>query len=74
MNVRPATADDFEAVVALLVTDESQCCTFGEFHRRGLNRVSLGVDAENPSGATKLYESVGMATELEQVVYERALA
>lgn len=48
--------------------------TFGEFHRRGVNRVSLGVDAENPSGATKLYESVGMATELEQVVYERALA
>lgn len=48
--------------------------TFGEFHRRGVNRVSLGVDAENPSGATHLYERVGMVKELEQVVYERALA
>jgi mycothiol synthase len=47
--------------------------TFGEFHRRGVNRVSLGVDAENPTGATKLYESVGMTTEVEQVIYEKAL-
>jgi mycothiol synthase len=47
--------------------------TFGEFHRRGVHRISLGVDSENPTGATKLYESVGMATELEQVVYERPL-
>lgn len=48
--------------------------TFGEFYRRGVPRVSLGVDSENPTGATKLYESVGMAVEAEQVVYEKALA
>jgi mycothiol synthase len=48
--------------------------TFGEFYRRGTPRVSLGVDAENPTGATALYESVGMTVELEQVVYEKALA
>jgi mycothiol synthase len=48
--------------------------TFGEFHRRGVNRVSLGVDAENPTGATKLYESVGMTPEVEQVVFEKAFA
>jgi mycothiol synthase len=47
--------------------------TFGEFHRRGAKRVSLGVDAESPTGATKLYESAGMSTQLEQVVYERTL-
>jgi mycothiol synthase len=47
--------------------------TFGEFYRRGTERVSLGVDAENPTGATKLYESVGMTTELERLVHERAL-
>lgn len=48
--------------------------TFAEFYRRGLTRVSLGVDSENPTGATKLYESVGMAVEVEQVVFEKALA
>jgi mycothiol synthase len=47
---------------------------FGEFHRRGIGRVSLGVDAENPTGATRLYESAGMTVEIEQVVYEKALA
>jgi mycothiol synthase len=45
--------------------------TFGEFHRRGVNRISLGVDTENPTGATKLYESVGMHVELEDVVFEK---
>lgn len=47
--------------------------SFREFHRRGLTRVSLGVDAENPTGATRLYESVGMHVDLEQVVWEKAL-
>ena len=48
--------------------------TFGEFHRRGTNRISLGVDAQNPTGATKLYESVGMRPQLEMITYEKALA
>jgi mycothiol synthase len=48
--------------------------SFREFHRRGKRRVSLGVDASNPTGATRLYESVGMQVELESVVYEKALA
>jgi mycothiol synthase len=47
--------------------------TFAEFYREGMPRVSLGVDSENPTGATKLYESVGMTAEIEQVVFERAL-
>ena len=47
--------------------------TFGEFHRRGFNRAALGVDTQNPTGATRLYESVGMTPEMEQVVYERTL-
>ena len=34
--------------------------TFAEFFSRGVSRVTLGVDAENPTGATQLYESVGM--------------
>jgi mycothiol synthase len=48
--------------------------TFREFHRRGQTRVTLGVDAANPTGATRLYESAGMHVESESVVYEKALA
>jgi mycothiol synthase len=47
--------------------------SFREFHRRGQRRVSLGVDAASPTGATRLYESVGMHVELESVVYEKVL-
>lgn len=48
--------------------------SFREFHRRGQRRVSLGVDAASPTGATRLYESAGMHVELESVVYEKVLA
>jgi len=46
--------------------------TFAEFWRRGTPRVSLGVDAESPTGATKLYESVGMTVESAMAVFEKA--
>jgi mycothiol synthase len=45
---------------------------FAEFHRRGERRVSLGVDASNPTGAVALYESVGMRQRHETAVYEFA--
>lgn len=48
--------------------------SFREFYERGLPRVTLGVDAENPTGATHLYERVGMEVEQENVVFEKALA
>jgi ribosomal protein S18 acetylase RimI-like enzyme len=48
--------------------------TFAEFYSRGVPRVTLGVDAQSPTGATKLYESVGMTTENAAVVYEKAVA
>jgi GNAT superfamily N-acetyltransferase len=48
--------------------------TFREFYERGMSRVTLGVDAQNPTGATHLYERVGMHVEQENVVYEKALA
>jgi mycothiol synthase len=47
---------------------------FREFRNRGFDRVSLGVDSENPTGATRLYERAGMHVELEYVTFERALA
>ncbi|MGE5251407.1 MAG: GNAT family N-acetyltransferase [Bacteroidota bacterium] len=34
--------------------------SFGEFHRRGNPKVGLGVDAENLTGALRLYEKAGM--------------
>jgi hypothetical protein len=39
-----------------------------------VTRVTLGVDADSPTGATKLYERVGMVVESSAVVYEKALA
>jgi len=48
--------------------------SFREFHRRGQRRVGLGVDSENATGATRLYESVGMVVDSEQVVWEKLLA
>ena len=48
--------------------------TFREFRRRGITRATLGVDASNATGATRLYESVGMHVELESVIFEKRLA
>ncbi|MHB8470780.1 MAG: GNAT family N-acetyltransferase [Gaiellaceae bacterium] len=49
-------------------------CTFDEFWRRGIRRVTLGVDAESPTGATHLYERVGMAVESCTLVFEKTCA
>lgn len=48
--------------------------TFAEFYGRGVNDVRLGVDTQNTSDATRLYERAGMSVEAEDVVYERELA
>jgi mycothiol synthase len=46
---------------------------FAEFSRRGKQRVALGVDAENPTGATRLYERAGMHVAYEAVAFEKEL-
>jgi mycothiol synthase len=46
--------------------------TYGVFFARGERRVSLGVDAASPTGATKLYESVGMQIENEEIMWRKA--
>ena len=48
--------------------------SFREFHRRGQRRVGLGVDSQNATGATRLYESIGMVVDSEQVVWEKEIA
>lgn len=46
---------------------------FAEFRRRGLERAALGVDAASPTGATRLYEGVGMRATQEHAVYRKVL-
>ncbi len=47
--------------------------SFGEFYKRGTKTIGLGVDAQNPNGATKLYQSAGMKVASEYVIYEKEL-
>ena len=47
--------------------------SFATFARRGCRQVLLNVDAENPTGATKLYERVGMRVVNRWDWWERSL-
>ena len=47
--------------------------SFAMLHARGLRKVRLGVDAENTTGATRLYERVGMHVIRRSNTWERAL-
>lgn len=46
---------------------------FRELYDRGARRVGLGVDSENPTGATRLYERVGMRVVSQGDVYAKKL-
>jgi len=46
----------------------------GQLYERGERVVQLGVDAENATGATRLYERVGMHVAFEAVIYAKDLA
>ncbi len=46
---------------------------FGEFYRRGKQGVSLGVDAENLTGALRLYKKAGMHVHRQFDLYEKEL-
>jgi mycothiol synthase len=47
--------------------------TFGEFYKRGMTTISLGVDSANLTGATRLYERAGMYVAGEFALYEKEL-
>jgi mycothiol synthase len=47
--------------------------SFGEFYKRGNHKVVLGVDSQNLTGATRLYERAGMHIELQYDTYEKEL-
>ena len=46
---------------------------FADLRARGCDRVRLNVDAENTTGATRLYERAGMHVHREWRVFEKAL-
>jgi mycothiol synthase len=46
---------------------------FIEFRRRGYERVGLSVDSANATGATALYERVGMRATFQYDIYEKRL-
>jgi mycothiol synthase len=47
--------------------------SFGEFYQRDEKTINLGVDAANPTGATRLYKRAGMQVAAEYVSYEKEL-
>lgn len=47
--------------------------SFGEFYKRGTKTIGLGVDAQNPTGATRLYQKVGMQAASEFITFEKEL-
>jgi mycothiol synthase len=47
--------------------------SFRDFRRRGATRVGLGVDAQNTTGAVRLYERVGMQVARRNDTYEKRL-
>lgn len=47
--------------------------SFAEFYQRGTQSIGLGVDAANVTGATELYQKVGMTTVSEFVTLEKEL-
>ena len=46
---------------------------FAEFQRRGIRAAELVVDAESPTGATRLYEGVGMGVIRQSEFWEKPL-
>jgi ribosomal protein S18 acetylase RimI-like enzyme len=47
--------------------------SFNEYYRRGKRKVGLGVDAENLTGALRLYERAGMHVHRQYNSYEKEL-
>lgn len=47
--------------------------SFNEFYRRGKRKVGLGVDAQNLTGALRLYENAGMHVHQAFDMYEKEL-
>jgi mycothiol synthase len=47
--------------------------SFGEFYKRGMKTIGLGVDASNSTGATRLYQRAGMSVASEFITFEKEI-
>ncbi|HZC07930.1 MAG TPA: GNAT family N-acetyltransferase [Ktedonobacterales bacterium] len=47
--------------------------SFRAFWERGMRVVALGVDSQNPTGATHVYEAAGMRVAASAVIYQKVL-
>ena len=47
--------------------------SFAAFYERGIRQVGLGVDADHPTGATRLYEKAGMEVVQSYITYRKFL-
>ena len=66
-----ADPDTFEEEAADLRSADP--LDFFDLYALGRRRVALGVDAENTTGATRLYERVGMVVSWQDDAYEKIL-
>ena len=48
--------------------------SFGDFHRRGIDRVRLSVDSKSLTNAPRLYERAGMRTVQQYHIYKKEIA
>jgi ribosomal protein S18 acetylase RimI-like enzyme len=46
---------------------------FNEFYLRGIQKVGLLVDAQNQTGATRIYQRAGMQIELQRAAFQKEL-
>jgi ribosomal protein S18 acetylase RimI-like enzyme len=47
--------------------------SFGEFYKRGVRKIGLGVDAGSLTGALRLYEKAGMSVFSQFDKYEKEI-
>ena len=60
-----------ESLDAIPTLSHERAKLLTEFYKRGEKVIGLGVDASNPTGATRLYERAGMHVASEFVIYEK---
>ena len=72
-HLKAGYSDKYRRYIPERIKGKELYHSFGEFYRRGVHKVSLGVDSQSLTGATRLYERAGMHIELSYDAYEKEL-